>query len=147
MKTFRAVVVDVSAQGVSVIPLPTESTKNYFTGDDLIHIPIVQLPMSYPIIQNVLQLDAVRQQIPCGLPYCITIDRAMSQTLRRCGIDARRNVVDSPGHWYVSFSRTESIDGMLVLVNAHNCITDGGIYVNNTAYDVIIKTLLKEEFL
>ncbi len=89
-------------------------------------------------------MEATREQIPLGNTHALTVDRAMSQTLAKAAVDCRRHIVDAPGHWYVGFSRTTSAEDMLIVADRRNVDQDGGVYVNNTAYKVLIQKLLKE---
>lgn len=113
MKSKRLVVTALHANSVEAVAYPESDSRNEFSAEDVIDIPMLTVGIEYPFGPGAgLSVDARRMQLPVAGACCLTVDRAMSQTLRRTCIDGRRDCY-LPGGWYTAFSRTRSHEDIL----------------------------------
>ena len=113
---------------------------NVYCDSDLINIPLViSHPFRYPI--GGVGVKVRREQLACGLGFCITVDRSISQTISRVAYDVRHEI-PSPGHHYTGFSRVELIENFKVFANASQFV-NGRVAVLNTCYDKLVNAFLK----
>ena len=68
-----------------------------------------------------------RRQFPVKLAWCMTLNKAQGQTLKKVGLYLSTPVF-SPGQYYVGLSRARSFEAVKVLVVDHE---KQGLYENN----------------
>jgi ATP-dependent exoDNAse (exonuclease V) alpha subunit len=84
-----------------------------------------------------LPFQLVRRQFPIRLAFAMTIDKAQGQTISYMGLDLR-NPVFAHGQLYVTLSRVQSKDDIIILVN-NICINGKpGIYTKNIVYREVL---------
>jgi ATP-dependent DNA helicase PIF1 len=120
-----------------------KAKKDIETGEHIFSIaertfPLFQIPNTN---ENDPVIRMIRKQFPVRLTYCMSINKAQGQTLKRVGLYLP-NPVFSHGQLYVAMSRVSRPENIVVYIQSYEETHGeyrGSFYTKNVVYDQLLK--------